>query len=76
VFAGVRYCDRSLHLANLFLLLTSALIPLPDGDPGRSHLAQQRIRCEGFTETRLRQQFGKAHRHAFTKADHEGLRAE
>jgi hypothetical protein len=25
----VRYCDRSLHLANLFLLLTSALIPLP-----------------------------------------------
>jgi uncharacterized membrane protein len=29
VFARVRYCDRSLHLANLFLLLTSALIPLP-----------------------------------------------
>src|ERR1700681_1155241 len=29
VFARVRYCDRSLHLANLFLLLTSALIPFP-----------------------------------------------
>jgi uncharacterized membrane protein len=29
VFARVRYCDRSLHFANLFLLLTSALIPLP-----------------------------------------------
>jgi uncharacterized membrane protein len=29
VFAKVRYCDRSLHLANLFLLLTSALIPFP-----------------------------------------------
>src|SRR3984893_15210979 len=28
-FARVRYCDRSLHLANLFLLLTSALIPFP-----------------------------------------------
>src|SRR5580704_12120207 len=26
VFARVRYCNRSLHLANLFLLLTSALI--------------------------------------------------
>jgi hypothetical protein len=25
----VRYCDRGLHLANLFLLLTSALIPFP-----------------------------------------------
>src|ERR1700716_4445975 len=29
VFARVRYCDRSLHLANLFLLLTSAVIPFP-----------------------------------------------
>jgi uncharacterized membrane protein len=29
VFARVRYCDRSLHLANLFLLLMSALIPWP-----------------------------------------------
>jgi uncharacterized membrane protein len=29
VFARVRYCDRSLHLANLFLLLTSGLIPFP-----------------------------------------------
>jgi uncharacterized membrane protein len=29
VFARVRYCDRLLHLANLFLLLTSALIPFP-----------------------------------------------
>jgi uncharacterized membrane protein len=29
VFARVRYCDRALHLANLFLLLTSALIPFP-----------------------------------------------
>jgi uncharacterized membrane protein len=29
VFARVRYCDRSLHLANLFLLLMSALIPFP-----------------------------------------------
>jgi uncharacterized membrane protein len=29
VFARVCYCDRSLHLANLFLLLTSALIPFP-----------------------------------------------
>ena len=28
VFARVRYCDRGLHLANLFLL-TSALIPFP-----------------------------------------------
>src|SRR6202011_785884 len=27
--ARVRYCDRGLHLANLFLLLTSALIPFP-----------------------------------------------
>ena len=29
MFARVRYCDRGLHLANLFLLLTSALIPFP-----------------------------------------------
>src|SRR3984957_15452562 len=29
VFARVRYCSRSLHLTNLFLLLTSALIPFP-----------------------------------------------
>jgi uncharacterized membrane protein len=29
VFARVRYCDRSVHLANLLLLLTSALIPFP-----------------------------------------------
>jgi uncharacterized membrane protein len=29
VFARVRYCDRTLHLGNLFLLLTSALIPFP-----------------------------------------------
>jgi len=29
VFARVHYCDRSLHLANLFSLLASALIPFP-----------------------------------------------
>lgn len=29
VFARVHYCDRTLHLGNLFLLLTSALIPFP-----------------------------------------------
>jgi uncharacterized membrane protein len=29
VFARVRYCDRRVHLANLFLLLASALIPFP-----------------------------------------------
>jgi uncharacterized membrane protein len=29
VFSRVRYCDRSVHLANLFLLLASALIPFP-----------------------------------------------
>ena len=34
------------------------------------------ITSEGLTETRLRLQFGKAHRHALTKADHEGLRTE
>jgi uncharacterized membrane protein len=29
VFSRVRYCNRSLHLANLFVLLTSGLIPFP-----------------------------------------------
>src|ERR1700724_3497754 len=29
VFSRVRYCNRSLHLANLILLLTSGLIPFP-----------------------------------------------
>ena len=29
VFSRVRYCDRALHVANLFLLLTSGLIPFP-----------------------------------------------
>jgi uncharacterized membrane protein len=29
VFSRVRFCDRSLHLANLLLLLTSGLIPFP-----------------------------------------------
>lgn len=29
VFARVRLCDRSLHLANLFVLMTAALIPFP-----------------------------------------------
>jgi uncharacterized membrane protein len=29
VFSRVRYCSRSLHMANLQLLLTSALIPFP-----------------------------------------------
>lgn len=29
VFSRVRYCSRSLHMANLLLLLTSALIPFP-----------------------------------------------
>ncbi len=29
VFSRVRYCDRALHMANLFLLLTSGLIPFP-----------------------------------------------
>src|ERR1700730_17736903 len=29
VFSRVRLCDRSVHLANLFLLLTSGLIPFP-----------------------------------------------
>jgi uncharacterized membrane protein len=29
VFSRVRFCDRSLHLANLVLLLTSGLIPFP-----------------------------------------------
>jgi uncharacterized membrane protein len=29
VFSRLRYCNRSLHLANLFVLLTSGLIPFP-----------------------------------------------
>jgi uncharacterized membrane protein len=29
VFSRIRYCNRTLHLANLLLLLTSALIPFP-----------------------------------------------
>lgn len=29
VFSRIRYCNRSLHLANLALLLTSGLIPFP-----------------------------------------------
>lgn len=29
VFSRVRYCNRTLHLTNLLLLLTSALIPFP-----------------------------------------------
>src|ERR1700761_2277574 len=29
VFSRVRFCSRSLHFANLFLLLTSGLIPFP-----------------------------------------------
>jgi uncharacterized membrane protein len=29
VFSRVRYCNRSLHVANLLLLLTSGLIPFP-----------------------------------------------
>src|ERR1700675_1858224 len=161
VFARVRYCDRSLHLANLFLLLTSALIPFPtailsaaiqsgnefdakvavtlyaaiagsmcvawlvvfhvlsihpylvEDGVGPDFFPKERFRAwagvilyaiaglagwlstpklamliflalpvfygitsEGLTETRLRLQFGKAHRHAFAKADHEGLRTE
>ena len=157
----MRYCDRSLHLANLFLLLTSALIPLPtailsaaiqsgnefdarvavtlcagiagsmclawlvvfhvlsihpyllEDGVGPDFFPKERFRAwagvilyavaglagwlstpklamliflalpvfygvtsEGLTETRLRLQFGKAHRLAFTKADHEGLRTE
>jgi hypothetical protein len=34
------------------------------------------ITSEGLTETRLRLQFGRAHRDAIAKADHEGLRTE
>jgi hypothetical protein len=34
------------------------------------------ITSEGLTETRLRLQFGRAHRHAIAKGDHEGLRTE
>jgi uncharacterized membrane protein len=29
VFSRVRHCNRSLHLANLFLLLSSGLLPFP-----------------------------------------------
>lgn len=161
VFARVRYCDRSLHLANLFLLLTSALIPFPTailsaaiqsgnefdarvavtlyaGIAGSMCLAwlvvfhvlcvhsylledeidphffpKERFRAalgvvlyfiagvagwlstptlamliflalpvfygitsEGLTETRIRLKFGRVHRHAFAKANRDGLRAE
>ncbi|HLH95640.1 MAG TPA: TMEM175 family protein [Xanthobacteraceae bacterium] len=161
VFARVRYCDRSLHLANLFLLLTSALIPFPtavlsaavqsgnefdarvavtlyagiagsmclawlivfhvlsihsyllEDDIDPAFFPKERFRAalgvvlyaiagvagwlwtpqlamliflalpvfygitsEGLTETRLRLQFGKAHRNALAKADHDRLRAE
>jgi hypothetical protein len=34
------------------------------------------ITSEGLTEARLRLQFGRAHRHAIAKGDHEGLRTE
>jgi uncharacterized membrane protein len=161
VFARVRYCDRSLHLANLFLLLTSALIPFPtailsaaiqSGSEFDARVAvtlyatiagtmclswlvvfhvlsihpylvedgvnpdffpKERFRAtlgvilyaiagvagwlstpkvalliflalpifygitsEGLTETRLRLQFGKTHRGALAKNNHEGLRTE
>src|ERR1700687_1061852 len=161
VFARVRYCDRSLHLANLFLLLTSALIPFPtailsaaiqSGNEFDARVAvtlyaaiagsmclawlvvfhvlsihpylvedggspdffpKERFRAwagvilyavaglagrlstpklamliflalpvfygitsEGLTETRLRLQFGRAHRRTFAKSGHEGVHAE
>ena len=161
VFARVRYCDRSLHLANLFLLLTSALIPFPtailsaaiqSGNEFDARVAvalyaaiagamclswlvvfhvlsihpylvedgvspdffpKERFRAwlgvalytvaglagwlstprlalliflalpvfyaitsEGLTETRIRLQFGKAHRGAVAKTSREGLRTE
>src|SRR6202163_3657133 len=161
VFARVRYCDRSLHLANLFPLLTSALIPFPtailsaaiqrgsefdarvavalyaavagamclswlvvfhvlsihpylleDGvspdffpkecfrawlgvilyavaglagwlsTPKLAMLVFLAlpvfygITSEGLTETRIRLQFGRAHRRAFAKSGHEGVHAE
>jgi uncharacterized membrane protein len=161
VFARVRYCDRSLHLANLFLLLTSGLIPFPTAivsaaiqsgnefdakvavtlyaaiggsmclawlvvfhvlsihpylvDDGVSpdFFPKERVRAwagvilyavaglvgwlstpklatliflalpvfygitsEGLTETRLRLQFGKAHRRAFAKSGNEREHAE
>jgi uncharacterized membrane protein len=161
VFARVRYCDRSLHLANLFLLLTSALIPFPtailstaiqSGNEFDARVAvtlyaaiagtmclswlvvfhvlsihpylvedgvepdffpKERLRAtlgiilyavagvagwlstpkvalliflalpvfygitsEGLTETRIRLQFGKAHRGALAKSSREGLRTE
>src|SRR3981189_4005095 len=157
VFARVRYCDRTLHLANLFLLLTSALIPFPtailsaaiqsgnefdakvavtlyaaiggsmclawlgvfhvlsihpylvEDGVGPDFFPKERFRAwagvilyavaglagwlstpklamliflalpvfygvtsEGLTETRLRLQFGRAHRRAFAKSGHEG----
>jgi uncharacterized membrane protein len=157
----VRYCDRSLHLANLFLLLTSALIPFPtailsaaiqsgnefdarvavtlyagiagsmclawlvvfhvlsihpylvEDGVGPDFFPKERFRAwagvilyavagladwlstpklalliflalpvfygvtsEGLTETRLRLQFGRTHRRAFAKSDHEGVHAE
>jgi hypothetical protein len=34
------------------------------------------ITSEGLTETRLRLQFGRAHRRAFAKSGHEGVYAE
>jgi hypothetical protein len=157
----MRYCDRSLHLANVFLLLTSALIPFPAailsaaiqrGNEFDARVAvalyaavagamclswlvvfhvlsmrpylvedgvnpdffpKERFRAtlgvisyaiagvagwlstpkvalliflalpvfygitsEGLTETRIRLQFGKAHRGTAAKGGHEGLRAE
>ena len=161
VFARVRYCDRGLHLANLFLLLTSALIPFPtailsaaiqsgnefdakvaetlyaaiagsmclawlvvfhvlsihpylvEDGVGPDFFPKERFRAwagvilyavaglagwlstpklamliflalpvfygitsEGLTETRLRLQFGRAHRRAFAKSDHGEVHAE
>jgi hypothetical protein len=43
VFSRVRQCDRSLHLANLFLLLTSGLIPVSDRTVIGSASARQRF---------------------------------
>ena len=34
------------------------------------------VTSEGLTETRLRLQFGRAHRRAFAKSGHEGVHAE
>ena len=47
VFARVRYCDRSLHLANLFSSVDVGPDFSSDGDPVRSHPERQRIRCQG-----------------------------